>query len=403
MKMFQQHDNGFLPTTMFARDQTLYQQSQSVQMTSSGGSNSVIGPNSVPSSSNSSSASGVYPSSMLVQHLPMVGQSMMPYMRPMFHAPMAYDGGAPHYFIPVPVPMDSGRLSEYINPLMTHRIQQAQFAHQYPQGRATSSYKTVMCQSWLETAKCTFGELCKFAHGESEIRFARPPIKNPKKYRTRLCEKYTMRGCCPYGNRCLFIHPDPAEMLAVTPPAGVDMSLDTYKNYVVVPQPSLMLVPPASPFLPDEMSIESSQFRYRVVEALSEKIKKVCVVNDPSEETPLPSSPHLSVRSANGALSTKEDSDSVEEVMVVGEEEKQPKDCKQVLHDMLRREDKQRKTIATDPTTIPTTDDEKPEEESTGVSSSKKSQKQQQNVSFNESGQRESLAYTLANVLDSSP
>jgi len=256
----------------------------------------------------------------------------------------------------------------------------------------------------LENAECKFGELCKFAHGESEIRFARPPIKNPSKYRTRLCEKYTVRGCCPYGNRCLFIHPNPSEMLAVTPPAGVGMSLDTYKNYVVVPQPSLMLVPPASPF-PDEMSVASSQFRYRVVEALSEKLKKTCVVNDPSEETPLPSSPHLSVRSANGALSTKEDS-VVEEVVV--EEKQQPKDCKQVLHDMLRREDKQRKTIATDPTTtIPTTDDEKPEEveECADVisSSSKKSHKQQQNVSFNESGQRESLAYTLANVLDSSP
>jgi len=47
---------------------------------------------------------------------------------------------------------------------------QAQFAHQYPMGRANSSYKTVMCQSWLETAICKFGEECKFAHGEHELR-----------------------------------------------------------------------------------------------------------------------------------------------------------------------------------------------------------------------------------------
>jgi len=381
--------------TMFVRDQTLYHP-QSVQMTSSGGSNSVIGPNSVPSSSNSSSsASGVHPSSMLVQHFPMVGQ-MMPYMRPMFHAPMAYDGGAPHYFM-VPAPMDSGRLSEYINPLMTHRIQKAQFAHLYPQGIATNSYKTVMCQSWLETAECKFGVNCKFAHGESEIRYVPPPIKNPSKYKTRVCEKYTVRGCCPYGNRCLFIHPEPSQMLGVTPPAGVGMSLDTYKNYVVVPQPGLMLAPPASPF-PDEMSVESSQFRYRVVEALSEKMreKMAGIVSDPSKEPSIPSSPHLSVRSANDALSTKEDSDSVEEVVIV---EEKPKDCKQVLHEMLRREDKQRKAVATEPT-IQTTDDEKPEEECIDGISKKKSQ---QNVSFNESGQRESLAYTLASVLDSSP
>ena len=59
----------------------------STQMTSSGGSGSVIGPNSVPSSSNSSSASfGVQPSSLFV---PVMGHSsMMSYMRPIFHAPM---------------------------------------------------------------------------------------------------------------------------------------------------------------------------------------------------------------------------------------------------------------------------------------------------------------------------
>ena len=78
--------------------------------------------------------------------------------------------------------------------------------------------------------------------------------------------------------------------------------------------------------------------------------------------------------------------------------EQKPKDCKQVLQEMLRREDKQRKTVATEPT-IQTTDDEKPEEECIDGISKKKSQ----NISFNESGQRESLAYTLASVLDSSP
>jgi hypothetical protein len=35
------------------------------------------------------------------------------------------------------------------------------------------TYKTVMCQAWLESMKCTFGENCKFAHGEQELRPAK--------------------------------------------------------------------------------------------------------------------------------------------------------------------------------------------------------------------------------------
>lgn len=69
------------------------------------------------------------------------------------------------------------------------------------------SYKTVMCQAWLETGKCNFAENCRFAHGEEELRPCKIPIKNAK-YKTKLCDKYTMTGLCPYGNRCLFIHPD---------------------------------------------------------------------------------------------------------------------------------------------------------------------------------------------------
>lgn len=35
------------------------------------------------------------------------------------------------------------------------------------------TYKTVMCQAWLESTKCLFGENCKFAHGETELRPAK--------------------------------------------------------------------------------------------------------------------------------------------------------------------------------------------------------------------------------------
>lgn len=70
------------------------------------------------------------------------------------------------------------------------------------------SYKTVICQAWLESKTCTFAENCRFAHGEEELR---PSLNEPRqnnKYKTKLCDKYTTTGLCPYGKRCLFIHPD---------------------------------------------------------------------------------------------------------------------------------------------------------------------------------------------------
>uniref|UniRef100_A0A2K6WNH8 C3H1-type domain-containing protein n=1 Tax=Onchocerca volvulus TaxID=6282 RepID=A0A2K6WNH8_ONCVO len=71
----------------------------------------------------------------------------------------------------------------------------------------SDSYKTVMCQAWLESGICNFAENCRFAHGEEELRPCKSPAKNPK-YKTKLCDKYTMAGLCPYGDRCLFIHPE---------------------------------------------------------------------------------------------------------------------------------------------------------------------------------------------------
>jgi len=105
-------------------------------------------------------------------------------------------------------------LTQYINPEI-HNVHPAvlfaqsslgmnQKKHQRP-----DTYKTVMCQAWLESTRCAFGADCKFAHGETELRPAKLPIRNTLKYKTKLCDKYTTTGICPYGSRCLFIHPDP--------------------------------------------------------------------------------------------------------------------------------------------------------------------------------------------------
>uniref|UniRef100_A0AC35TRX2 C3H1-type domain-containing protein n=1 Tax=Rhabditophanes sp. KR3021 TaxID=114890 RepID=A0AC35TRX2_9BILA len=75
-------------------------------------------------------------------------------------------------------------------------------------GPKVDSYKTVMCQAWLENKTCSFGENCRFAHGESELKPIKSTQRFNNKYRTKLCDRYTNGGICPYGDRCLFIHPN---------------------------------------------------------------------------------------------------------------------------------------------------------------------------------------------------
>uniref|UniRef100_A0A915CNB8 C3H1-type domain-containing protein n=1 Tax=Ditylenchus dipsaci TaxID=166011 RepID=A0A915CNB8_9BILA len=56
-------------------------------------------------------------------------------------------------------------------------------------------YKTVMCQTWLETANCRFGQNCRFAHGEDELRHvhAKPRLADNPRYKTRPCESLSRR------------------------------------------------------------------------------------------------------------------------------------------------------------------------------------------------------------------
>uniref|UniRef100_A0A1I7SX94 Zinc finger protein n=1 Tax=Bursaphelenchus xylophilus TaxID=6326 RepID=A0A1I7SX94_BURXY len=108
-------------------------------------------------------------------------------------------------------------LTQYINPDINNtRVQNAIGNHTFGFPRKTAkpdTYKTVMCQAWLESMKCSFGENCKFAHGEHELRPVRftTQVRNNLKYKTKLCDKYTTTGICPYGSRCLFIHPAPCK------------------------------------------------------------------------------------------------------------------------------------------------------------------------------------------------
>ena len=75
------------------------------------------------------------------------------------------------------------------------------------------TYKTEMCNNWIEYGSCRYNEKCRFAHGEDELRVARR-IKSEKKWKSELCRNYHSGGTCLYGRRCHFIHEETPEELA---------------------------------------------------------------------------------------------------------------------------------------------------------------------------------------------
>lgn len=65
-----------------------------------------------------------------------------------------------------------------------------------------SLYKTELCESFVTTGKCRYGNKCQFAHGLSELKLK--DVTN--NYRTKHCSSWIKYGYCKYGNRCLFKH-----------------------------------------------------------------------------------------------------------------------------------------------------------------------------------------------------
>lgn len=75
--------------------------------------------------------------------------------------------------------------------------------------RKAETHKTIPCRAWKDTGRCNYGEHCKFAHGENDLRkTTEEPIKlfNNPRYRTVMCLKYYCLGSCPYGEHCSYIH-----------------------------------------------------------------------------------------------------------------------------------------------------------------------------------------------------
>lgn len=75
--------------------------------------------------------------------------------------------------------------------------------------RKAETHKTIPCRAWNDTGRCNYGNRCKFAHGDDDLRkVPEEPVKvfNNPRYRTAPCLKYRLLGHCPYGDRCSYIH-----------------------------------------------------------------------------------------------------------------------------------------------------------------------------------------------------
>ncbi|TMS40114.1 hypothetical protein L596_006536 [Steinernema carpocapsae] len=76
---------------------------------------------------------------------------------------------------------------------------------------ARRAYKTMICEMYERTGDCNYGNTCRFAHGEADLRprcNSHSQVMNSSKFKTVMCNKIEKLGTCPYGKRCLFIHPD---------------------------------------------------------------------------------------------------------------------------------------------------------------------------------------------------
>lgn len=73
------------------------------------------------------------------------------------------------------------------------------------------TYKTELCNKYIENGHCPYGSRCQFAHGERELR--RSKRSDDRRYKTQKCRNFWNHGTCRYGKRCQFIHDETEEEL----------------------------------------------------------------------------------------------------------------------------------------------------------------------------------------------
>jgi hypothetical protein len=68
--------------------------------------------------------------------------------------------------------------------------------------KVNRKFKTEFCKSFRMTGHCGFGEGCRYAHFEDDLR----EIGESNKYKTKRCNKFWTSGTCPYGLSCTYLH-----------------------------------------------------------------------------------------------------------------------------------------------------------------------------------------------------
>ncbi|GMT14541.1 hypothetical protein PFISCL1PPCAC_5838, partial [Pristionchus fissidentatus] len=73
--------------------------------------------------------------------------------------------------------------------------------------RRQDAFKTALCDTYRRTGSCSYGDNCRFAHNQEELRVPNQPRgRMHPKYKTVLCENFERDGECKYGSRCMYIH-----------------------------------------------------------------------------------------------------------------------------------------------------------------------------------------------------
>ena len=65
------------------------------------------------------------------------------------------------------------------------------------------NYKTEMCKNFQFLGACHFDQVCKFAHGEHELRLKK---ETNLKYKSKPCIRFNNHHFCSYGYRCQYQH-----------------------------------------------------------------------------------------------------------------------------------------------------------------------------------------------------
>lgn len=60
-----------------------------------------------------------------------------------------------------------------------------------------------MCKNFQFKGECSYGGLCRFAHGEFELR---NKVISNMLYKTKQCKQWQQNNYCPYGYRCQYLH-----------------------------------------------------------------------------------------------------------------------------------------------------------------------------------------------------